>query len=242
VNRDDAIAYLLNEMPEAQRAAFAERWFTEPELYERLQTAEAELLDDYARGRLSARQRRQVEQFLLGSDAQRRKLNFAEALRAAFPSSGRFRLPWAYVAAAVLLVATGLSVWLGVENLSLHKQVAQLETGRHLERGDVFTLGLSSDTLRGVSPETPLLLPPGVRLLRLELELKPGEETSIYSVSVSGGGRIVWSEGPVRPEAQGADHVAVVWIPAGILSPGEYTVQLEAHGNPVAYYRFALGR
>ncbi len=242
MNRNDPIAYLWNEMPEPKRAAFAERWFTDAELYERLRMAEAELLDHYVRGELSRRERRQVERFLLGSDVQRRKLEFAEALRAAFPSLERFRVPWAFVAAAVLLLSTGVSVWLGVENLSLHKQVARLETGRHLERGDSYTLDLSSDTLRGTSPQTPLLLPPAVRLLRLRLELKPGEETSMYSVSVSGNGKMVWSEGPVRPEAQGADHLAVVWIPADVLSPGDYTVQLDAHGSSVAYYRFALGR
>jgi hypothetical protein len=242
VNSNDPIAYLLNEMPEAERAAFAERWFTEPELYERLRMAEAGLLDDYARGKLSRRQRRQVERSLLGSDVQVRKLELAEALRAAFLSPERFGVPWAFVAAAVLLVSAGLSVWLGVENLRLHKEVSRLEAGRHLERGDVYTVGLSSDILRGASPQIPLRLPPGVRLLRLELELKPGEETSNYSASVSAGSRIVWTEGPLRPEAQGADHLAVVWIPEGTLSPGEYTVELDAHGNPVVYYRFAVSR
>jgi hypothetical protein len=242
MNRNDPIAYLLHEMSEAERTAFAERWFTEPELYERLRMAEAGLLDDYARGKLSGRQRRQVERFLLESEAQRRKLEFAEALRVVFPSSDRFRVRWAFVAAAVLLVSTGLSVWLGVENLKLQKEVSRLEPARHLERGEIYTLGLSSDILRGASPEFPLRLPPSVRLLRLELELKPGEETSIYSVSVSADGRIVWTEGPLQPEPQGADHLAVVWIPAGILSTGDYTVQLDAHGNPVAYYRFALRR
>ncbi len=85
MNRDDAIAYLLNEMPEAERAAFAERWFTDPELYERVRMAEAGLLDDYVRGRLSRRQRLRVEQCLFRSDVHARKLEFAEALRVALP-------------------------------------------------------------------------------------------------------------------------------------------------------------
>ena len=85
MNKDDAIAYLLNEMPEAKRAEFVERWFTEPELYERLRMAEAALVDDHVRGRLSRVRRHQVERFLLGSDVQLRKLEFAETLRAAVP-------------------------------------------------------------------------------------------------------------------------------------------------------------
>ncbi len=242
VNRDDVIAYLLNEMPEAERAAFAERWFTEPELYERLRMAEAGLLDDYVRGKLSRKQRRQVEQFLLGSDVQRRKLEFAEALRVAFARPARARVPWFYVAAAVVVASSGLSVWLGLENRSLHREVARLEAGAPLERGAVYTIGLPAGTLRGASELTPVRLPAGVSLLRLELELQPGNPASTYSVTVFRDSNIVWSEGPLRPAAQNAEQIAVAWIPAGVLAPGDYTVKLAASGNPIANYRFAVTR
>jgi hypothetical protein len=242
VNRDDVIAYLLNEMPEAERAAFAERWFTEPELYERLRMSEAALLDDYVRGKLSRRERRQVEQFLLGSDVQRDKLKFAETLRVIFAQSARARVPWLYIAAAVLLVSLGLTFWLGLENRSLHREVARLEAGAHLEHGGVYTLGIPADTLRGASEEARVQLPTDVSLLRLELELKPGDEASPYSVTVFRDSKIVWSEGPLRPTAQGADQIAITWIPAGVLAQGDYTVQLAASGNPIANYRFAVTR
>lgn len=242
VNRDDVIAYLLNDMPDTERAAFAELWFTEPELYERLRMAEAGLLDDYVRGKLSRRQRRQVEQFLLGSDVQRGKLEFAEALRVALAPRERVRVPWLYVAAAVLLASIGLAAWLGLENRSLQSEVARLEAGAHLQRGGIYTLGLPADTLRGASGENPVRLPAGVSLLRLELETKPVNEIATYSVTVFRDGKIVWTEGPLRPEAQDAEHVTVAWIPAGVLSQGDYTVRLAASGTPVSYYRFALTR
>ncbi len=242
VNRDDVIAYLLNEMPEAERAAFAERWFAEPELYERLRMAEAALLDDYVRGKLSRRERRQVEQFLLGSDVQRDKLKFAETLRVTFAQAARARLPWLYAAAAVILAAIGLTVWLGLENRTLHREVARLETGAPLERGPVYTIGLPAGTLRGASEQTPVRLPAGVSLLRLELELKPGNPASTYSVTVFRDSKIVWSEGPLRSAAQDGDQIAVAWIPAGVLAQGDYTVQLAASGNPIANYRFSVTR
>lgn len=242
MNKDDAIAYLLNELPEAERAAFAERWFVDSELYEQLRMAEAMLLDEYARGRLSRKRRRQVEQFLLGSEVQRRKLEFAGALRAAIPGAQRVRVRWAYLAAALLLATTGLSVWLDLENRGLQREVARLEAGVHGDSRSIYAFSIPSDTLRGESVGISVRVPQGVRLLRLELEMKPGDEASTYLVSIFGGGKQVWSEGPLRPEVQGASAVAVVWIPAVALSQGDYTVQLTASGNPIANYRFTVTR
>jgi hypothetical protein len=242
VNRDHMIAYLLNEMPEEDRTAFVERWFTDPELYQQLQMVEAGLLDEYIRGGLSSRQRQQVEQFLLGSDIQLRKAEFAAALRAALPSPRRVRLPWTSIAAAVFLASTGLSLWLGLQNRKLQGEVVSMEHSVPSAAGGVYTLDLPSDTVRGESAQRTVRLASGISVLKLELELRPGDESQTYSAIISAGGRTVWSEAPLRAEATGADYLARVWIPAGILAPGDYTVRLESSGNPVAFYRFALVR
>lgn len=76
-------------MPEEERAALAEQWFTAPDLYEVFQLAEAELLDAYVRGELAADDRRQVEEYLLASRSQHSKLAFAHALRSALPARSR---------------------------------------------------------------------------------------------------------------------------------------------------------
>jgi hypothetical protein len=237
------IAYLLNDMPEAARAAFVERWFTEPDLYEQLQMAEADLLDEYARGTLSSKQRRQVEQFLLGSDTQRRKLEFAAALRAALPPPQRVRLPWASIAAAAVVFSAGLSLWLGLQNRKLHSDVSRLEASVRPQSGSsVYTLDVPADALRGESPQSTARLAPEARVLQLELELRPGDEAQTFSATVTAGGRTVWTEGPVHPEALSAGYLARVWIPTAMLAPGTYTVSLASSGHPVAYYRFALTR
>jgi hypothetical protein len=242
VNRDQVIAYLLHEMPETERAAFAEQWFSEPELYESVRMAEAALLDDYVRHRVSRRQRRRIERYLLASDVQRRKLAFAAALQAALPQPRRWRAPWVAIAAAVLVALAGASIWLGVENRNLRQEAARRERAVQPEPGAVYTVGLPADTLRGASAETTVRLPAGVSMLRLELELRPPDQQNVYTATVSAGGRTLWSEGPLRVEARGTALLAPVWIPAGVLSTGEHTVQLETSGSPVAYYRFTVVR
>jgi len=247
VTKDEMIAYLLHEMPEAERAAFAERWFTEPELYERLQMTEAELLDDCARGKVSRSQRRRIEQFLLGSEVQQRKMAFAAALQAAFPRPRALRTPWLAVVAALFVVTLGVSVWLGFENRALQTEVSRLERVSRPVAGvvnsdGIYTIGLPSETLRGAPAENTVRLPKGVRLLRMELELPPGAANSAYSATVLSGTRAVWSEGPLHAEGRGAALIATIWIPTetAVLGSGEHSVRLEAPGSQPVYYRFSV--
>jgi hypothetical protein len=237
------IAYLLHQMPEAERAAFEERWFTEPEIYQRLQMAEAELLDDYARGKVSRGQRRRIERYLLGSEFQRGKMAFAMALTTVLPQPKTPRLRWTAVVAAALVASLAVSLWLGWQNRRLQNEVAQLQHAPQPAADGVYTVGLPSDTLRGASTENAVRLPAGIRLLRLELELPPGEQRDTYSATVLAGSRALWSEGPLHPEGRGPASVATIWIPATILGPGDQTVRLDAAaGSPIAYYRFTIIR
>ncbi len=247
VTKDEMIAYLLHEMPEGERAAFAERWFTEPELYERLQMTEAELLDDCVRGKVSRGQRRRIEQYLLGSEFQRRKLAFAAALDTALPSPPALRVPWLAIVAGLLVVSLAGFLWLGLQNRILQTEMAQLQRGSQpvasvASSDGIYTIGLPSDTLRGAADENVVRLPKGTRLLRMELELPPGSANSVFSATLLSGTRVVWNEGPLHPEARGAASIATIWIPAeaAILGPGDHTVRMDAPGIQPAYYRFSI--
>ena len=185
VDRDEVIEYLLHEMPEAERTAFAERWFNEPELYESVRMAESSLLDDYVRHKLSRTQRRRIEQYLLGSEAQRRKLAFAAALCAALPQAKRWSMPWAAIAAALLVAFTAGSAWLGIQNQRLRQEVARLQRSAPAASGGLFTAELPADTVRGTSAPNSVRVPAGASMLRLELELRPGDEQNVVH-----GGRV----------------------------------------------------
>jgi hypothetical protein len=104
----------------------------------------------------------------------------------------------------------------------------------------VATLDLAADTVRGESAQASARLAPGSSVLRLELQLRPGDESHVYTAIVSAGGRTVWSEGPLQAEALSGDYVARIWIPRAVLVPGGYTVRLESAGNPIGDYRFTI--
>lgn len=229
------IAYLLHQMPDADREAFAERWFSEPELYERLQMVEAELLDDCARGKVSRSQRRRIERYLLGSESQRRKFTFAAALQAALPSPKTLRMPWGAIVAAALVASLGISLWLGLLNRTLRTEIAQLQHAPQPVSENIYTIGLPRDTLRGGSTENTVRLPMDVRLVRVELELLPGEEKNAYSATLLRDNRALWSEGPLHAEVRGRVSVITIWVPGALLGPGEHSLRLDAPGNPIGY-------
>jgi hypothetical protein len=239
VNRDQVIAYLLHDMPEDEREAFGERWFTDPELGEDLRMTEADLLDAYARGKVSAEQRKKIERWLLGSSTQRQKLDFAQALAKVVPDTAPRRIPWALlgaVAAGLILVASlALSI---LHNRQLESELARVETeGRSAPArplpGTAFAIFLPADTLRsgaGIS----VSLPPGADVVHLQLGLETGQQRDFDSAVVSVSGRVVWRQQPVS--------AASLWIPAKLLRPGNYTVRLDSDGTPVAYYSFTVLR
>jgi CHAT domain-containing protein/tetratricopeptide (TPR) repeat protein len=82
VNNDGHLRkYLLGELPEAAQQALEERLMTEAELFDLLQVAEDELIDDYLLGALSVSERSRFDGFFLSTPERRRKLSFAMALR-----------------------------------------------------------------------------------------------------------------------------------------------------------------
>jgi hypothetical protein len=242
------IAYLLHKLPESERDAMEDRWMEDSELYEQLQDVEAELLDAYASGALLAADRELVTKYLLGSPAQGRKLIFARTLRDAFPvaappSRARFAPRWRSIAAAaVLVLLAGAVSWLGWQNAELRQRLAGVANPARPLAAPVYVAEIRSDTTnRSTEPSlAEVRLPAGVQMLRLDLQLDPGDETQIFSASVAQEGRAVWDEQPIRAEHRPFGFVASVWVPAAVLTPGEYQVRLSAGGAPVDYYRFRL--
>ncbi|MCM3873633.1 MAG: hypothetical protein ND895_23350 [Pyrinomonadaceae bacterium] len=77
-----ATRYLLGELTEREQTALEEKYFTDPQLFDQVVSAETELVDDYARGRLSPQMRQQFEQAYLAHPQRRERLRFAETLAA----------------------------------------------------------------------------------------------------------------------------------------------------------------
>jgi hypothetical protein len=124
------IAYLLDQLTEAERARLEERYVDDDAFYEELKAVETELIDSYVRGGLSGNDRDRFEARYLASRQLRERIAFARELAAqtaersavTTPPAG---LPWrwfpagswraspafATAVAAVLLVAAGSLIW-----------------------------------------------------------------------------------------------------------------------------------
>lgn len=72
--------YLLGELSEQEQATLEERYFHDPEFFNQVLQIESELVDAYARNRLSAEMRERFEQSYLKHPSRRQRVEFARAL------------------------------------------------------------------------------------------------------------------------------------------------------------------
>lgn len=80
--REKIRRYLLGELLEPEQAALEDEYLNDDESFERMVAVENELVDGYARGRLTERERQQFEGHYLAHPDRRERADFARALRA----------------------------------------------------------------------------------------------------------------------------------------------------------------
>lgn len=152
---EQAVSYLLGELPEAEQTWFEQRSFQDVEFSEMLSAVENDLIDDYVRGELSASDRERVERHFLASPRRLKRVEFARAflqVEGVAVASAASELantppppPWwkvllvswhtprpallySIVGAALLLVVAGL--WVSLDVRLLHGEVARLQAER----------------------------------------------------------------------------------------------------------------
>lgn len=163
----DARRYLLGRLPEEERDALELRLLTDDDTYRAVLAAEDELLDAYARGELSAADRRAFDEHLRPQPDLAERLSFARALQAygaeaASPQSAGWsdRLAaWLTSlvpapAPALRLATAGLAVvllatagWLAWHSAELSRQVDELQAERGALAGERRDLMASRDRL-----------------------------------------------------------------------------------------------
>jgi hypothetical protein len=228
-------------MPEEQRVALEDRWMEDPDLHQQLRGVEAELLDAYVRGRVSASERTSIESFLLTSDSQRRKLEFARALQTAVLTPRPSARPWSMLAAVAASLVLGAGIWwMGWQNLALRRELSSRSVETRASSGGLSSALLRPDTTRGASEPKLIQTPSGTEIIRLELELDTGDENQSYAAELSSGGNRVWAEEPIRSAPRGSRFIVPVWIPTRELKPGQYQIKLSVAGKAIDYYYFRL--
>ena len=148
-NSDEMTRYLFGELSEAEQAQLEARYFTDAQVFNQLAQLEAELIDDYARGRLSAQMRARFERAYLSNPNRRARLKFGEALtarldqmaassvaeparmraaslwqRAALQLAGK-RRALAFSTVLALLLLSAVTVWLFIESQQLRQDLAR---------------------------------------------------------------------------------------------------------------------
>ena len=144
------VKYLLGDLTEQEQVHLENRAFADANHLDRLEAAEADLIDAYVRGQLSQADRRRFERQFLTSPSRRNKVEFARALARVASESPAVRLPTVWRAllsivrgwspavklaaglATVFFVASGS--WLIVQNAAMRSRLTVLEAqGRDLE-------------------------------------------------------------------------------------------------------------
>ena len=252
------LQYLLGAVPEEDACHIDELSITDDGFAARLNAAENDLVDSYVGGELTGEFLQRFQTHYLTSPVRREKVRFAESLRTlserAPDSSGRtaevrrriwFSPAFAFaVTACCLLLA---AAYLLYENGRLRGQLAQAPKERTLPEPRpaspqtpespqapaqpptaLMALVLSPET-RGVGPVAAIALAPESEGAEFQLELE-SRPLSGYRVDLKdlAANTIVWRSGELQSVARRDSNVVPVRVPASLLKPGHYSLQLKA--------------
>jgi hypothetical protein len=237
--------YLLGDLPPDEEERLELEYLAGDEALALVQEAEDDLIDDYARARLSPADARRFEERLLPRPGMAGRASFARALAAERPSRRVLPPPWLAWAAAVLfaVLSTGLGSGLyrqrqaaAAADAAARERIGALEAMvTEKERAlrsvpapaaaapPVFELRDGAQRGAGRPPsEIEVRDAPWVVLsLRLDEHLYP---SYVARIETAEGRVIVPSLPAVRREAPAA---AEVMVPGALLRAGTYVVMLE---------------
>src|SRR5215471_19169818 len=172
--------YLVGDLPEAEQTALEQEFLSDDEAFERVWEIENEMVDRYARGRLTAHERELFERTYLSSPVHRERALMARRLVGAVdsvaetgsvPSRTRDSVSsWSGLVAslrrdawrwAMITAMLALAIVSGVllsESVRLHKQINQLDNERasQLRRTEELENELGSERDRGDKLEAEL--------------------------------------------------------------------------------------
>ncbi len=255
------VRYLLGQLDEADRDRFEEEYFASEAVYAELRQVEDRLIETYLRGELPEPVRRRFEASYLTSPSRRARV---EAIRTRLESEMPipfWRSLWAVARAqpwqlqtsvAMLLLAIGVGLPLAVaRGIALQGrlkdarvQLARARTHPPLPAPAV-EFRLEPGALRAGDPRQARRdIPPGTRLVRLELALPEGAASPSYRVTLR---TPEGAEALRETVAPSGGSSLLVTVPADILTGSDYIVALEAASapgrfRPIASYSLHLAR
>ena len=237
--------YVLGDLEEeVLRSELEELLITDPEAFEALGVIEDELVEEYLDETGSPAERQSLERCFLSSPGGGRRLRFARTLRACTSAPtlrsqpatldeghGRAR-PWAWPKAWVGLAATlALSLVGNVWQASQRERAlaeARLKTPEEQQgaRAPMVAFTLAAGLLRGGGSVRRMSVPKDVAVVQMRLEL-PGDDYPLYRAALlDANGDEIWTASKLRAEGPRGLPAAVLWLPSGLLSRGDYQLKL----------------
>jgi len=254
--RETIFRYLLGQMSEPERQEFQDRLFSDDEFFDSVTELETDLIDAYARGELTPGERELMEQSLLVSPAAQKRVEFATAL-AGIVSSGaspvssprpaRFGPRWLPIAAMVVLAAAVGALFF--QNRDLRNRIETLQSEQAVGRQQtlapslpvVFSVLLLPGAVRGGEGVRQISIPASSQMVNLQLDLRGDQHESYRVILSTAGGNKVWELNSVVGQREAAGAVLPFWIPASLLSPGQYELTVTTGSNePVEFYYFRV--
>jgi len=227
------IAYLLEELPEADLERFEDDCFAQKRWPTQVRLVEEELIEAYLRNELTPERRQRFERNYLNTEARKERVSRAAGLLRLIDESlahpirpagviwmERFRAfwggeTWGLRAAALIAIVTVIAgaLWLFIFRPPSAPTFATL------------TLTISSNT-RAEGPQAgKISLPPAAHALKISLTLPQGApQASRYRVELESNDGVTKS---VEVSEEDAQSVSVV-IPAAQLARGQYALKLFA--------------
>jgi hypothetical protein len=236
VDDDILRAWLLHRLADEPLVAALEQRVLEDDAFgARLRAIEADLIDDYARQRLDADDRRAMARWLLATPRDRARLRTAVALGDVVASSaheraaggGERRPAQRARRHGVFALATAAVVLLAV--LVYRQQVSGPSAPALVANASTITLlaGLQ----RGVASATSVAIPSGAKAVRLQVEVADGAADDRYGLQVVAGTHVLFEARGLVAQQQGPYRfVEVALAPSALGEGGDALVRLSRDG------------
>ncbi len=237
--------YLLGELSAEECSKVERDCLDDDSIFEQLEAIEAELADDYVRGVLDGRRRKEFEKRVLSTPG---GLALLESSKMMIGSDARRRPPlsywkaWMAVAAALtLFVALG---WFTLERRSAQPPRKQVATSFGPKAAPVSappaavktpliaTFVLISGGVRGEGETNEITIPSNAKIVRFRIDLLANEYSS-YDASLN---RVEGERLFVQNHLKPRRSTLFVELPAAILPLGTSILTLTGNGEPVGKY------
>jgi hypothetical protein len=207
--------YLLGELSPQERADLEEQYAVDSDLFEELVAVEHDLVDSYASGALTALERKQFENYYLKTAQRRKRAEFAESLRSyaltpdamelaresSKATASVWQSPAAFLemragimqtaAAIVFMLLAAGALWIVSVNLSLRRELAELQTEQATLKRTEQQLQQRINQLSSAQSETSAAVREGetvvpetmAALLTLNPGLRSGDQQNVVALS-----------------------------------------------------------